>query len=188
MELSRIKDVIIYAMVGAIVAAPVFYTLGHVMAEYSLEDAVSSAQMKYELAKNALEVEAEKTRELEGKIMYLEASVNNISKILDTVYSGVIDVKKEGNYDDIAFTAQALYIVPKADFCIDVDMNNTSDWQKTFEIWLSGEGTIEKRKKITLYPQEMRTVQVCGRLKNIAADTEVVADGTHILTTVVVVE
>ena len=185
---QKIKDAIVYAMVGVVVAAPIFYALGHTMAEHSLEGAVSSAQMKYELAKNALEMEVEKARELEGRIMQLETSVENLTKILETVYSSVSTVKKEGNYNDVVFTARALYVVPKADFCIDVDMNNTSERQKTLEIWLSGEGILEEREKITLYPRERRTVQVCGRLKNLAANAGLVADGTDVLTTLVVVE
>ena len=188
MDRSKVKDVVTYVAVGIIVAAPLFYALGYTVAEHALQNAVSNAQMKYELAKKALETETRRVRELESEVMYLETTVKKLTEVLNTVYSSVSRVKKEGEYNGITVAAQSLYIVPKADFCIEVEMANGTDLQKTVEVWLAGEGVSEKKRKVTLYPRERRTVQVCGRVRNIAANASIMLNGERVLTTVVVLE
>lgn len=182
------NNAVIYIVIGLLIAAPVFYALGYTVAKSAAKSAIERLQTKYELTNKALEVEVAKSKELESRIVYLETTVRNLTKILDTVYASVKEIKTEGNYDTITVTVQALYIVPRANFCISIDMKNNSDLQKTLEVQMVGNSVLGQKREITLYPNEKRKVDVCGTLQDIAANANISINGTAVASTVVVVE
>lgn len=187
MDLSKVKTPMVYFVVGVLVTAPVFYALGYSIAEAGMKRSVESLQTKYDLAKKALEAEIAKNRDLESRVVHLETTVRNLSRILDTVYDAVRDVKVSGQYDGIDVEAQALYIVGSR-FCIEITMKNTTDLQKTFTLGISGQGVEGDQRETTLYAGERRKVDVCGTLKDIAAEAIIVMDGNPVVRTVLVAE
>ena len=184
-EASKFRQPIAYVVIGLLIAAPVFYALGYSVAESNAADRINAVETKYELTKKALEVQISKNQELESRVAYLEATVRNLTKILDTVYDSIKDVHVSGEYDGIKIEAQALYIV-SGRFCIDVTMDNTTEVQKTFTVQMVGEGVSGESKKTTLYANESRKVQICGNLRDIASNASIVIDGNAILQTVLV--
>jgi len=187
-DLSRFKDVAVYVAVGLIVAAPLFYFLGYTTAEQSIAEIVSSERAKCEFTKKILEAEMRKLRETEGKLVQLKTKVERLEEALKTVRAVAENLKTSGEYNGVTVSARGIYVVPRADFCINVDLNNTTDFQKTLEVWLAGEKIREEKKKITLYPGEARTVQLCGRAESTAVKAEIVVNGKKVLATAVLVE
>ncbi len=187
MEVSKFRQPLAYFVAGLLIAAPVFYALGYSIAESSAANRIKAMETKYGLAKKALEVQINKNQELESRIAYLEATVRNLTKILNTVYDSIKDVHVSAEYDGIRVEAQALYIV-SGRFCIDVMMENTTNVQKTFTIQIVGKGVSGDAKKTTLYSGESRKVQVCGNLQDIASDATITIDGNAILRVVLVAE
>lgn len=188
MDPNKVKDVMVYVVAGILISAPIFYVMGTLVAGDAYRGALNDVKMKYDMATRALELETKKVGACNDERMRLEADLDKLTKKLNTIYSAVADVEASGNAEDVAFTTKLVHIVPRADFCIDVNAENQSDLQKIFNVQLRGDEVSGKKKEITLYPQENRSIQICGRVEGISARAELVVNGNNVLNTTVVVE
>ncbi len=180
-----LSKALVFLAAGILISAPIFYAIGYSMGNSSCAARTAKLQEQYHLVSEALQAQLQQNQSLQSRVLYLEDSLKTMSRVLETVYSSVQQVRVSKDLNTITISAQMLYAVP-TDFCIPVWVKNKTDRQITLKIGLTGKGVAETARETSIYPDENREIQLCSTITDIVSEAKVVVNGKPVLPVVLI--
>ncbi len=183
----KIPKHILFFIIGVLLGGGVMYYFGYMHGAESQLHALAKCEEKLSLVSNALEKAVNEKTEMEREIVNLNTQMNDLRNILLEFLDSLSGRSVTGEIDNVRITAPAIITTKNKEVCVEVNVENTSDFQKIINIKLSGMGVLSEPSAQTVGPKTTITLPVCGEVEKSVAKVFVNVNGVDVVSLYVLV-